>query len=260
MSGKLKKLDEHVEDREHLHPSLARRMQESFQSMPCDRAVFEKVYGDIVKPMSWSSAMLVGLLKTGEKGCCSSWTTWRSGCLEGSWWHAKPQPHLSRNLCHLSLATFIIPICRWIASKNDPADESSRIKRHRPSMYSDVDQSRPSATGSAPDAELLAVLSAEATRVASEETQARKQTASRSCAGVSNQKSRKDGSMFASDAKKEVGKELDHTSPRRVWPVSIPSSASRPSSSRTESSQLRSNATRQRSTNPWPLQKCRWTS
>ena len=168
--------------------------------------------------------------------------------------------HTCREICVISLDTFIIPICRWIASEANPADDPSRSKRYRPSMNSDVDQCRPSATGSAPDAELLAVLSAEATRVASEETQTRKQSANRSCAGVTNHKSRKDGSRFAGDAKKKNGHELEHTSPRRVWLVSIPSSASRPSSSRTESPRLRSNVTRPRSTSSWPLQKCCWTS
>ena len=146
---------------------------------------------------------------------------------------------------------FTIPIRRWIASEDNPADEPSRSKRYRPSTHSGVDQCRPSATRSASDAE-LAVLSAEAARVASEETQARKQSASRSCGCVTNQNR---GSRFASDAKKEGVHELEHTFQWRVWPVSIPSSTSRPSSSRTESPQLRSNATRPRSTSSWPLQK-----
>ena len=161
--------------------------------------------------------------------------------------------HTCREICVISLATFIIPICRWIASKDNPAAEPSRSKRYRPSMHFHVDQCRPSATGSAPDAELLAVLSAEAARVASEETQTRKQTASRSCAGVTNQNR---GRMEAGSQATRRKRACTSSS----TPFSIPSSASRPSSSRTESPQLRSNATRPRSTSSWPLQKCRWTT
>ena len=95
--------------------------------------------------------------------------------------------HTSREICVISLATFTIPVCRWIASEDNPADEASRSKRCRPSMHSDVDQCGPSATGSAPDSELLAVLSAEAARVASEEAQARKRSRGRFCAGVADQ-------------------------------------------------------------------------
>ena len=113
--------------------------------------------------MSWGCAMHVGLLNAWESGCCSCWTTW-------PWfWVLRRVPHLLRNLC--------ITTCRWIASEDNPADEPSRSKRCRPSMHSDVDQCGPSATGSAPDAELLAVLSAEVARVAR----------SRFCAGVDNQ-------------------------------------------------------------------------
>ena len=54
--------------------------------------------------------------------------------------------HTCREICVISLATFIIPICRWIASEDNPADETSRSKRYRPSMCSDVDLCRPSAT------------------------------------------------------------------------------------------------------------------
>ena len=66
-------------------------------------------------------------------------------------------------------------------------------------------------------------------------------------------KSRKDGNNFAGDAKREGVHELERTLQRQVWLASISSLASRPSSSRTESLQLRFNATRSRSTSSWPV-------
>ena len=95
--------------------------------------------------------------------------------------------HTCREICVISLATFTIPVCRWIASEDNPADEPSRSKRYRVNMHHDVDQCGPSATGSAPDSELLADLSAEAARVASEEAQTRKHSRVHSCAGVADQ-------------------------------------------------------------------------
>ena len=97
----VKDVDE--ENRVDLHPSLSGGMQENFQSMPFDRAVFENVpsvlpqpkclpgasclevsggnlwrsYGERVKPTSWDCAMRVGLLNAWENGCYSRWTTWR---------------------------------------------------------------------------------------------------------------------------------------------------------------------------------------
>ena len=44
-------VDVHEDDRV-VHPSLAGGMQESFQSMPCDRAVFENVPSIILQPKS----------------------------------------------------------------------------------------------------------------------------------------------------------------------------------------------------------------
>ena len=95
--------------------------------------------------------------------------------------------HTCREICVISLATFTIRICRWIASEDNPADEPARSKRYRPNMLFDADQCGPSATWSAPDSELLVVLSAKAVRVASEEAKARKRSRSRSCAGVADQ-------------------------------------------------------------------------
>ena len=45
-----------------------------------------------------------------------------------------------REVCVISLATFTILVCRWIASDSNPADEPSRSKRYRPRIHSDVDQ------------------------------------------------------------------------------------------------------------------------
>ena len=48
--------------------------------------------------------------------------------------------HTCREVCVISLSTFTIPVCRWIASEDNPADEPSRSKRYRPGMHDDVDQ------------------------------------------------------------------------------------------------------------------------
>ena len=95
-------VDVHEDNHVDLHPSLAGSMQESFQSMLCDRAVFENVppssyspnlpgacclevsggslwrsYGERVnKAFVMGCAMLAGLQKAWENGCCFSWTTW----------------------------------------------------------------------------------------------------------------------------------------------------------------------------------------
>ena len=47
--------------------------------------------------------------------------------------------HTCREICVISLAKFTIPVCRWIASETNPADEPSRSKRYRPKMHSDVE-------------------------------------------------------------------------------------------------------------------------
>ena len=103
-------MDGHEDNRIDLHPSLAGSVQESVQSMPCDRAVFENVpsiilqpksawcvlfggvwrkslaYGERVKPMSWGCTMLVGLLKTWDIGAVSAGQhSLGSGCFEESW-------------------------------------------------------------------------------------------------------------------------------------------------------------------------------
>ena len=45
-------VDVHEANRVDLHPSLAGSRQESFQSMPCDRAVFENVPSITLQPKS----------------------------------------------------------------------------------------------------------------------------------------------------------------------------------------------------------------
>ena len=92
--------------------------------------------------------------------------------------------HTGREICVTSLATFTIPVCRWIASEDNLADEPSRSKRYRPITYSDIDQRGMTAKGSTPGSELFAVLSAGAAQVAGEEAQSRKLSRVRSCAGV----------------------------------------------------------------------------
>ena len=90
--------------------------------------------------------------------------------------------HTCREVCVISLATFAIPVCRWIASESNAADESSRSKRYRPRMHSVVDQCGTAASASTADPVLLTVLSAEAARVAGEEAQTRKPSRERSYA------------------------------------------------------------------------------
>ena len=192
-----------------LHPSLAGDMRESFHTTP---VVFENVPSTILQPKSAWCVLFGGVLRKpleilqgegkayvmGLRHACRS-----TECLGkrlllllnnmalvlGASKGRGSTPNLNhtcREVCVISLATFTIPVCRWIASESNPADEPSRSKRYRPRMHSDVDQCGPSASGSAPDVELLAVLSAEAARVASEEAQARKQSASRPCAGAAD--------------------------------------------------------------------------
>ena len=204
---------------------------------------------------SYGERVLAGLLKTWENICCFSWTT-----LPWFWVlrrvvvACQTSTILVAKFCVISLATFIIPLCTGFRQKIIRPTSHLAPSVAARAMYSDVDQCRPSATGSALDAELLAVLSAEAAQVASEETQTRMQSASRSCIAVTDQNR---GRM---EAGSQATRRKRSTPLRRVWLVSIPSSASGPSSSRTESSQPRSNVTRPRSTSSWPLRKCRWTS
>ena len=89
--------------------------------------------------------------------------------------------HTCREICVISLAMLTIPVCRWIASEDKPADEPSCSTGYRPSMHFDVHN-----VSRLQRRELFAVLSAEAARVASEETQTRKLSRVRSCAGVAD--------------------------------------------------------------------------
>ena len=104
MSGKLRqRLD--LESRTYTKrfvltcTSLVGGMQETFQSMPFDRAVFENVPSITLQPKSaW--CVLFG----GREGMAVSWGCGMCVgplCFKGSR-HAKPHLHLSRNLQHLS--------------------------------------------------------------------------------------------------------------------------------------------------------------
>ena len=86
--------------------------------------------------------------------------------------------HTCREICVISLATFTVPVCRWIASEGNPAISFKAL----PAKH--ALRCGPAATGSAPDSELLAVLAAEAARVACKEAQTRKRSRVRSCAGA----------------------------------------------------------------------------
>ena len=70
----------------------------------------------------------------------------RSGLEHASRSSAPSLNHTCRVICLISLASFTIPVCRWIASETDPADEPPHSKRYRPRMHSDVDQCETSAT------------------------------------------------------------------------------------------------------------------
>ena len=210
--------------------------------------------------MSWGCAMLVGLLEAWENGCCSSWTTW-------PWFWVLRRVVVTCQTSTTLVAKFVSSLSPRSSSPSADGLRQKIIRpmSHlapsvtRPSMHSDVDQCRPSATGSAPDAELLALLSADAARVASEETQTRGQSASRSCAGVINQNRGRMEAVSQATRRKRAGTSSS-TPLLGESGLSASSSASRPSSSRTESPQPRSNVTRPRSTSSWHLQKCRWTS
>ena len=89
--------------------------------------------------------------------------------------------HTCREICVISLATFTILVCRWIASETYLADEPPRSKRFRPRKHSDVDQCETSTTGLTTGSELFTVLPAEAARVAGEEVQPRKLSRVRCC-------------------------------------------------------------------------------
>ena len=54
-----------------------------------------------VKPMSWNCAMRVGPLKASGDNFCSFWP-WYWALQKGRGRTPKSQPHLSRDLCHLS--------------------------------------------------------------------------------------------------------------------------------------------------------------
>ena len=114
--------------------NLASPWSGSMLQMPRQRA----------KLMSWDCVMLVG------KGRSS----------------APSLNNTCREVYVISLATFTILVCRWIASETDPADEPSRSMRHRPRTHSDVDQYQTSTTGLTRDSELSTLLSVEAARVA----------------------------------------------------------------------------------------------
>ena len=158
-------VDEHEVNRVDLHPSLAGSMQESFQSMPCDRAVFENVPSIILQTKSAWCVLFGGVWRKsleifrregkdyvmGLRHACRSTESLGKrlmflldnmalvlGASKGRSILPKIN-HTCREICVISLATFTIPICRWIASQDNPADEPSRSKRYRPSMHSDVD-------------------------------------------------------------------------------------------------------------------------
>ena len=134
---------------------------------------------------SWDGVMLVGLLKPGETvPVLAGQHTIGLGCFKRA--AVVPRVSTTSEVCVISLATFTIPVCRWIASETNPADDQSRPMRYRPRMHSDVDQYETSTTGLTPDSELFTVLPAEAARVAGEDVQPRKPSGVRSSTCVAS--------------------------------------------------------------------------
>ena len=147
--------------------------------------------------------MLVGLVQAWRIGSCSCWTTWHwSWVLEEYCSSAPSLNHTCREVGVISLATFTIPVCIWIASETDPAVEPSRSQRYRQRLHSDVDRYVTSTTGLTPDSELFTELPAEASRVTGEEVQPRKPSRVRSSTDVTHM-SREDKYISKSDAKKK---------------------------------------------------------
>ena len=95
--------------------------------------------------------------------------------------------HTGREVCVISLVSFTFPICRWIASEDNAADEPFPSNRHRAHVQDDVDQCGTSTPRAAVDTELLSVLSAEDARMASEEAPPRKHSGTHSCTGFADQ-------------------------------------------------------------------------
>ena len=181
--------------------------------------------------------MHVGLLKALENGCCSCWTTW-------SWFWVLQSVGVACQTSTTLVAKFVSSL---LPRSPSLSADGSRLKVTPPTSHlvqNVTNRARlPMLTN---DGQLQ-----------------RGQPLTRSCLPssqpnphelpVKKSKSRKDESRFACDAKKEDVHELEHTSPRRAWLANIPSSASRPSSSRGGSPLSRSSATRSRSTSFWPL-------
>ena len=182
-----------------LHPSLVGDTQAKFHAMPDGHAVFENVPSSMLQSMSAWCVLSVGVRRScGWRAKLVSWDcvmlvgllqAWRrflflldSMALVLGAKSAAVVPRVStcREVCVISLSTFTIPVCRWIASETNPAVEPSRSKRYRPRMHSDVDQCETSTTGLTADLELFTVLPAEAARVTGEEVQPRKPSRVRS--------------------------------------------------------------------------------
>ena len=144
--------DMHEVCRVDLHPSSAGDTRENFYAVPDDRAVFEYVPSTIPQPksawcvlfggvwrrplkilreraklLSWDCVMLVGLLQAWGNGYCSCWT--HVALVLGASKGRRSAPslnHTCREICVISLATFTITVCRWIASETNLSDGPSR--------------------------------------------------------------------------------------------------------------------------------------
>ena len=133
--------------------------------------------------MSWDCVTRVVLVKVWARGFCSCWDY---GLGSGAQLAVAAPPNLNhtcREICIISLVTFPIPVCRWTASEDNPADEPSRSKRYRADMQAMLTNVGPLRPGQPLTRSSLQ----KAARVASEEAPARKPSGVRSCTGLAGQ-------------------------------------------------------------------------
>ena len=151
---------------------LVGSVQAIFQSMPFDRTAFENVPSILLQPKSARNIMFGGVWRKPREillGGKASVMGLRHACRSsdslgerilflldnmalvlGASKGRDTAPnfdHTCREICIISLVAFTVPVCRWIASEGNPADEPSRSKRHRADMLNDVDQCGTSARG-----------------------------------------------------------------------------------------------------------------
>ena len=93
--------------------------------MPFDRSIFENVPSTVAQPKSGTCLQVSGGNHWGSCGEREKLMSWdcvvRVGLLNA--WGNGSTPNLNytcREICVISLATFTVPVCRWIASEDNP--------------------------------------------------------------------------------------------------------------------------------------------